>query len=121
MAEPKTRRFVEQLLPGYDHDQDVTLSNDLSCIIEGEDTWDMEKFVGYHPEYEGYTIEQLKKELEKVDVQLYKEAEEYLQEAIEEREIEVREFPVTLVSAVILADGNSELVCLTCADETDSS
>lgn len=121
MAEPNTWRFVEQLLPDYDQDQDVALSNDLSCVIEKEDDWDMDKFARYHPQYKGYTTEQLKNELEKVDAQLYKEAEDYLQEAIEGGQIEVREFPVIIVSAIMPVDANCKLVSLICADKTDSS
>lgn len=121
MAQPKTWDFIGQLLPDYDHDEDVTLSNDLSCVIENEDSWDMEKFVGYHPEYKGYTIEQLVEELEEVNARLHQEAEDYLQNAIEQDEIEVREFPIILVSAITLEDGENTLVTLTCADETDSS
>lgn len=121
MADTKTWSFVEQLLPGYDHDEDVTLSNDLSCVINGVDDWDMAKFVGYHREYEGYTIEQLQRKLEKTDAQLYKEAEDYLLQAIEDGEILVREFSVSIVSTITSDDRDNTPVTLLCADETDSS
>lgn len=104
MPEKKTWDFVGEFLPNYDHDSDVTYSNDLSCIIDG--TWTREKFDGYYPAHEGDSIEDLQKILEKTDAGLYERAEKYLDEAIKSGVIEVRELEIAIVSARISGDTN---------------
>lgn len=89
MAEPKTWEFLEQLLPNYDNDTGVNISNDLSCIIDG--VWSRRKFNNYYPEFKGYSMEKLREALEETDAQLYIIAEEYLEQAVKDGEIEVRE------------------------------
>lgn len=122
MEEPKTWDYLCQLLPNYERRDDVAFCDDLSCVIEGGHEYkDLAWLYKKYPEYDGYTKEQAEEELRKWNAGLYKEAEEYLEEAIKSGEIEIREFPVTVVSARIQGEGDNDRVWLQCADMTRSN
>lgn len=117
MAEKNEWAFLEQFLPDYYRRDDVAFSDDLSCVIEGgHDYKDLEWLHREYPEYDGFTIEDVERVLRDWDSELFKDAENNLQEMVQMRLIEVREFPTSIVSARVFEDGNDDYVVLQCAD-----
>jgi hypothetical protein len=116
MAEKGDWGFVCQFLPDYERRDDVMTSDDLACVI------DKEKPLGWlyehYQQWDGLSLEALKKVRAQWDYELFQEAEGYLVAAIQSGEIEVREFPVRLASARILGEGGEDRVWLQCADRT---
>lgn len=122
MADKETWNFVVQLLPDYERKDEVMWSDDLACVLDEEhDYKDLAWLHENYSNWEGLSVDELKKVRAQLDYELMQEAEGYLTAAIQSGEIEVREFPVIIVSAITLGDGENTLVPLTCADETDSS
>ena len=116
MAEKNDWGFVCQFLPDYERRDDVATSDDLACVIDNEKT--LEWLYKTYSEWDGLTIEEIKKVRAQWDYELFQEAEGYLTAAIQSGEIEVREFPVTITSARIFGIGKSDCVNLICADQT---
>lgn len=119
MAEKDSWEFVCQFLPDYERRDDVAASDDLDRVI------DKEKPLGwlyeYYPQWDGLSIEELKKVRAQWDYELFREAGGYLAAAIQAGEIEVREFPVTTVSARIEGEGDNDRVWLQCAGMVHSN
>lgn len=119
MAEKKEWSFVEQFLPDYSRRDDVAFSDDLSCVIEGaHDYKDLGWLHREYPEYDGFTIEDVKRVLKEWDNELFEDAAKHLQEMYQLGMIEVREFPTSIVSVRILGDDSEYCVALQCADIT---
>lgn len=118
MEEPHSWGFVCQFLPDYERRDDVMTSDDLACVIDKEKT--LEWLYDTYPEWEGLSLDELKKVRSQWDYELQKEAEAYLFQAIQSGDIEVRELPVGLVSARI-PETNDDTIWLQCADETLSN
>jgi hypothetical protein len=116
MADQYTWGFVCQFLPDYERRDDVATSDDLACVIDKEKS--LEWLYEVYPEWNGFTIEELKKVRAQWDYELAQEAEGYLTAATQSGEIEVREFPVSITSARILGEGEEDGVWLQCADQT---
>jgi len=94
--------FVCEFLPDYQWNSDVTLEDDIQCLIDKEKT--RKHFNELQPECKGLhmkTLIQMQKDMYK---QLFLEAQAGLAEAIEAGAIVIREFPVTIVSAKPSAD-----------------
>lgn len=116
MEERNDWGFICQFLPNYERRDDVATSDDLACVIDNEKS--LEWLYETYPEWDGLSIEELKKVRAQWDYELMQEAEGYLTAAIQSGEIEVREFPVSMVSARIQGDKNNDRVWLQCADQT---
>ncbi|GAB6119641.1 hypothetical protein [Dysgonomonas termitidis] len=119
MAEKDSWGFVCQLLPDYERRDDVMASDDLACVADGEKT--LEWLYKNYPQWDGLSIEELKKVRAQWDYELFQEAEGYLTAAIQSGEIEIREFEVSIISARIQGEGDNDRVWLQCADMTRSN
>lgn len=97
MADKGTWDFICLLLPNYERRDDVVTSDDLACVIDKEKT--LEWLYETYPEWDGLTIEELKKVRTQWDYELAQETEGYLSSMVQCGDIEVREFPITIVSA----------------------
>ncbi|MBF0648698.1 hypothetical protein IR083_07685 [Dysgonomonas sp. GY75] len=114
MADRNDWNFVCQFLPNYERRDDVMTSDDLACVIGKEKS--LEWLYKNYSEWDGLSIGELEKIRAQWDYELFQEAEGYLTAAIQCGEIDVREFPVTIVSARIEADNDNDCVILQCAD-----
>jgi hypothetical protein len=119
MAEKDDWGFVCQFLPDYEKRDDVITSDDLACVTDKEKSpgWLYE----HYPQWDGLSLEALKKVQAQWDYELFQEAEGYLAAAIQSGEIEVREFPVSIVSARIFGEGEGDRIWLQCAGITRSN
>ncbi|MDR2005338.1 MAG: hypothetical protein LBQ74_20130 [Prevotella sp.] len=114
MADRNDWGFVCQFLPNYERRDDVMTSDDLACVIDKEKS--LEWLYKNYSEWDGLSIGELEKIRAQWDYELFQEAEGYLTAAVQCGEIDVREFPVTIVSARIEADNDNDCVILQCAD-----
>lgn len=119
MEDKNSWGFVCQFLPNYERRDDVMTSDDFACVIDNEKTLDW--LYENYPEWDGLTIEELKKVRAQWDYELMQETEAYLTAAIQSGGIEVREFPVSIVSARVLNESGNDRIWVQCADQTTSS
>ena len=104
MPDKDSWEFVCQFLPDYERRDDVMTSDDLACVIDKEKT--LQWLYETYSEWDGLSIEELKKVRAQWDYELMHEAEGYLTASTQAGDILVREFPVTIVSANPKHKGN---------------
>lgn len=104
MPDFRTWDFVEQFLPNYNSDSDVTFSNDVSCLLDN--TWTREKFDADHNTYINHTLKGLRVEMKKKNKLLYERASKYFNKALTSGDIEIKEIPVGITSARLCVGEN---------------